>query len=375
MSLAYVMGRFWSTIFPLARAQLRAWERAACAIPDPELREHALATLRSEGLSAMGAALVATTAARYDPALVRLLVALQIAWDYIDTLSEQPSADPVANGVQLHRALIDAVAPEAEPADYYRFNRARDDGGYLAALVAHCRAACTELPAHGAVSAAAVRELRRAEVQYVNNLPEAERAPTFRRWAERQDSIDGDAGWIELAAAASSSLGVLAMLASAADPATTEADVERIWGAYMPWIDALTALLDSFVDHAGDVAGGLMNWIEQYPSPAVAALRIQQVTLRAMLAARRLPRPERHVVIVAGMAAMHLSQASAREPGAQPAAAAVLRATGTPVTQLLLILLRAWRLARRAPAGAAARDDQPAPRPTGQLTPVPPSPQ
>jgi tetraprenyl-beta-curcumene synthase len=344
--LALMMGRFAVRVVPLARAQLRHWERAAQRIPDARLREHALSTLRGESFSALGAALVAVTARRHDRALVRLLVALQVAWDYIDTVSEQPASDPIANGTQLHRALLDAVSIGPPSADYYRCSDAHEDGGYLAALVARCREAAARLPAFELVRPSVAEALRTAEVQYCNHAPAAERAPALRRWAARERG-SARIGWIEAAAAASSSLGVLAVLALAADPRTTASGVARVRAAYVPWADALTALLDSLVDHEDDRMRGVMNWVACFPSRAVATARLQSVTAHAVGAMRQLPRGERHLAIVVGMIAMHLSRGSAWVTETAPTSRAVLRATGTAMAPLLLLLLRGWRGVRR----------------------------
>src|SRR6185312_13117751 len=113
---------FWLVVFPRARGELRAWRRVAEQIADPELRAQAIATLDSERLSVAGAALFATTAPRLrgraGRGLVRALVAYQIACDYLDTLAEQPSANAIANGARLHRALADAVG-NGPLADHY----------------------------------------------------------------------------------------------------------------------------------------------------------------------------------------------------------------------------------------------------------------
>lgn len=351
-SVAYVMSAFASRAFPLVRAELHAWKLRAAAIPDPVLRGHALDTLQGERFSAMGAALVATTADARSPHLVRLLVALQVAWDYIDTLAEQPCADPVANGVRLHGALLDALSADPPRGDYYRLNPQRDDGGYLAALVDACRSACAALPAWRHVAPTVHEEMKTAEIQYLNHGPGADREDRLRAWARTHAAED--ASWIELAAAASSSLGVLALLASAADPATTEAHVEALRSAYVPWVDALTALLDSLVDRPHDAAAGLLNWVSHYPSDAFAADRLAQIAARAVDRVRLLPRGERHVVIVVGMIAMHMSQQSAWLPGARPATRAVLHATDTPAMSAMLLLLRSWRRARRTQARCRA---------------------
>jgi tetraprenyl-beta-curcumene synthase len=346
-ALALVMARFWLVVLPLARTQLRGWQRLAIGIPDPALRAQALATLESERLSAAGAALfAATTPRRRDPGLVRALVAYQVICDYLDTLAEQPNEDPIRNGAQLHRALADAVA-DGPLANHYDRHAVRNDGGYLAALVAACRESCAKLPAYAPVRAAAMREASRNEVQGINHAPTALREPALREWADAARTHDAagtdDADWFELAAAGSSSLAVLALIAAAADPATTTDTAEQVRRAYFPWIEALSTLLDSVADRERDLQTGELNFVSQYPTQAAAVARLREVTMRAIAGARGLPRGERHIVLVAGMIAMHVSEAGAWLPWAQPATRAVLRATRTPAMPLLLVLLRGWR--------------------------------
>ena len=81
--------------------------------------------------------------------------------------------------------------------------------------------------------------------------------------------------------------------------------------------------------------------------------RLRELTARAIGGARGLPRGERHVVLVAGMIAMHLSEPGAWLPSSQPATRAVLRAADTAAMPLLLLLLRAWRGARQSAAADA----------------------
>jgi tetraprenyl-beta-curcumene synthase len=382
-ALVVVMARFWLVVFPLVHSELRAWRRRASAIPNPVLRTQALGTLERERLSAAGAALFAATtrwqrrAARR--ALVRALVAYQLMCDYLDTLAERPSRDPIRNGAQLHRALADAVA-SGPLADYYRNHELRDDGGYLAALVIACREGCATLPAYASVRTAALREAARNEVQGINHAPVGIREPSLRAWAAAARAGDataiGDASWFELAAAGSSSLAVLALIAAAADPATTADTAERARRVYFPWIEALSTLLDSVADRERDRRTGELNFVSQYPTQAAAVARLRDVTGRALAGARSLPRGERHVVLVVGMVALHVSEPGAWLPSARPVTHAVLRATGTMLMRPLFLLLRAWRSIRAARAvysdGGAA---DVTPTPMGQLTPVPPSPQ
>lgn len=84
------------------------------------------------------------------------------------------------------------------------------------------------------------------------------------------------------------------------------------------------------------------------------------------------------------MVAMHVSEAGAWAPWSAPVTRAVLAATDTAAMAPLLLLLRTWRRLRgeraapapaAVPAAVAPAPAQAAVRPTGQLTPVPPSPQ
>lgn len=357
-AFAGVMARFWLVVFPLVRTQLRGWQDLAAAIPDAQLRAQALATLDSERLSAAGAALFATTTPRLrDPELVRALVAYQVICDYLDTLAEQASDDPIGNGAQLHRALADAVA-DRPLADHYRLHRVQDDGGYLAALIDACRDGCATLPAYEQVRAATLLEAGRNEVQGINHAPPGVREAALQAWAAaaQPDPAAGDALWFELAAAGSSSLAVLALIAAAADPATGERTAEVVRRTYFPWIEALSTLLDSLADRDRDARTGELNFIGHYPSQAAAIARLQEVTARAVSGARELPSGERHAVLVVGMIAMHVSEATAWLPWAQPVTRAVLGATDSAVTPLLLLLLRAWRWTRRRPSGAAVEE-------------------
>jgi tetraprenyl-beta-curcumene synthase len=340
-----MMVRYWLTIHPLMRADLEDWRARATAIPDATLRADALATLAGERLNTAGAALFASFTGNADPALLRALIAFQVTWDYVDTLSERPADDPIANGAQLHAALVDALTPGGERADYYRLHAHDDDGGYLAALVDACRDGCATLPRYAAVGETARSEASRAAVQGINHSPADGREPAMRRWAAEQAHAS-DVHWFELAAAASSSLAIHALLAAAADRTTTPSAAQQISAAYFPWVCALSTLLDSLVDEADDAGSGEISFIGHYRSRADALGRLRTISERAFAEARRLPSGEQHAVIIAGMVAMYLSKASAWTAAARPLTIAVLRASSLTVLPLL-VLMRSWRSIRR----------------------------
>jgi tetraprenyl-beta-curcumene synthase len=114
--------RYWSTVHPRVRRQLRCWQGRARLIPAPTLRALALSKLEGERFNTEVAATLATLAPPHRrPRAIEAIVALQVMYDYLDGLSEQPAPDPLDSSRNLFAAFGDALAlvPSA-PADYYR---------------------------------------------------------------------------------------------------------------------------------------------------------------------------------------------------------------------------------------------------------------
>jgi tetraprenyl-beta-curcumene synthase len=274
-------------------------------------------------------------------------VAYQVLLDYLDTVSERPAADPLANGRQLHLALSDALDPHRQTSDYYRHHPGRTDGGYVRALVQTCREACLSLPAYGSVRSLAIRAGAGFAVQGLNHDPDRlRRDASLERWAQGAFPPTSVVSWWELTAASSSTLGIHALFALAAEPSCTRAEAERIAAAYMPWICAASTMLDSYVDQAEDAATGAHNYLAHYPSALIAERRTRELVRRSLAEARRLRNGSRHALIAAGMVAMYLSAEGARAPGKRRSTWAFVHAGGV-LTMLLLPVLRIWRFAYR----------------------------
>src|SRR5690606_37872420 len=127
--------RYWTAVAPRVKEELGRWLALAEAIPDPTLRAFAVGKLRRESANTEAVATLCTLAPPGSrAATVDAVVALQVLYDYLDEVGEQRVADPVRNGHQLFRSFLAAFGCEDGPVDYYRFNRQRDDGGYVQAL-------------------------------------------------------------------------------------------------------------------------------------------------------------------------------------------------------------------------------------------------
>jgi tetraprenyl-beta-curcumene synthase len=323
----------------------------ALRIPDPALRRFALEALDHKRGNLEGAAAFAAFVPRASrPAVVKALVACQTICDYLDLLSEQPSPDPVANGYRLHEALIVATVSGEPHRDYYAYHPHGDDGGYLMALVGAARTALQELPSSASICESMGRASERiALYQSFNHGDAFGSYEPFERWAKKASGEHGELHPWETAAAAGSTLTVLALIASAADPTLCDSSVREIEDAYFPWIGSLHSLLDSLVDHEDDLAAEGRALVGYYSSPLDAATRMRVIASEALNRAEALPDGKYHVLIMAAMASFYICELHrSSSPHAQLVAPSVLDAFDGLATPAMAVL-RARRVLRRTP--------------------------
>ncbi|HXB63373.1 MAG TPA: DUF2600 family protein [Solirubrobacteraceae bacterium] len=335
---------YWLDVFPVVRRELRRLRVEASRIPDPTLRRLALEAQAIKWSSLEGAAAFAAfvTPARRS-ALARLLVGYQAAFDYADTLMEQPIEAPAANARQLHAALTAILEPGLPHPDYYRHHATSNDGGYLTRLVDGCRAVVAELPAYPALAAKAIESAQRGvEYQCRISLSTEQDYPALSRWAEHA-TPHRSLRWWETWGSCGSSLDTLALLAAAADPATGTTQAAAIDDLYWPWAGAVHALLDALIDHADDTANNRPNLIDLYASPHQTAERMAFLTIESVHRAAHAG--SAHILILAGMVSVYLSDREAWVPASRPAAESILDALVDLASPTMLVL-RARRLTR-----------------------------
>jgi tetraprenyl-beta-curcumene synthase len=327
--------------------EIRRWRIAAEQIPDPHIRADALDVLTRKRGNTDGAALFWTLTKRRDTELLRLLVAHELIWDFLDNVSERGAHAGQQNGRQLHLAVVESLDPVRPLSDYYRYHPWHDDGGYLRALVKACRIGVERLPSYRIVRSTAIREARRASVQSINHESEpARRDRELRAWAQREYPGQHPVSWFELTAAASASLVIHALLALAAMPDTSERDVADTYAAYFPWVSLAVVMLDSYADQPDDAVRGSHSYFAHYASSELAVERLHESVVRSVHGVLELPSGERHAVIVACMIAMYLSKDTARSLELR-ATTRDLALAGGSLTRLLLPVLRVWRIRYR----------------------------
>jgi tetraprenyl-beta-curcumene synthase len=325
--------------------EVRVWKARAAEIPDPLLRDEALSALNRKRGHTDGAALLWTIPGGRDLNLLRVLVAYELIWDFLDGVNERAAAAGQSNGRQLHLALVDALDPTRSISDYYKYHPCKDDGGYLLALVEICRESCLKLPSYWAIRPLLVREALRAQVLAINHDLDAERRDAdLQEWAEAEFPDVPAAAWFELSGAASASLTVHALLALGSQAGRDAASAAGICTAYFLWISTATTMLDSYVDQVEDVANGDHSYVSHYSTPQLAATRIGELIEGSLRAARALHNGERHALIPACMVAMYLSKDSAHTAALSATTKSFISAGGS-LTRLLFPILRLWRIA------------------------------
>lgn len=350
MSTALVLAnaRYWITVAPLVRTQLKRWTRRAEDIPDPTLRQVALANLREEGFNAQATATLATLAPRsYRKPAVEAIVGLQVIYDYLDSLVERPLADPLGDRHQLYRAFMDAVLLDREPlGEYYPPAHPTADGGYLRKLVSVVRGALARLPSQAKVAEVSAHAAARCtEAQVRAHATPLLGNTQLERWA-RDSALDTGVPWREfLAGSVTSGLALHALTVAAADPSTSSAQAMAVDEVYLS-VCAVSTLLDGLVDYEQDLLSSQPGYARYYEDRDGLAQGLNSVIRRAVDGARAGPHEAHHLVTLVGVAAYYASAPTADSEFARPVMRQVCSEL-EPLIAPILAVMRSWRTAKR----------------------------
>lgn len=387
-----VYPRLLTRLYPLVRRELDGWAQVARDIPDPGLRLQALASIEKKRFHCVGGAVLALGDRARLPGLVRAIVAIQTISDYLDNLCDRAPAaakwyagsaggaavEGYAALMRLHEAVMCAVDPDRPAPRYYdlylpyRQPQApgrSPDGGYLGKLVAASREVLKSLPGYcngPAKSTASRLACLYSELQSIKHLPPHVRDAWMERWfqtrykqAPSQEAagflaqpcpeldpakwLGRDLEWWEFGAATGSTLAIFALIcgggySSPPAPAPARPDHTRVASAYFPAICGLHILLDYYIDQDEDLAGGDLNFVFHYSSPAEAAGALTGFARWAIASANACGENAwLHRAVVRGLLAMYLSDPkvdAAPNPDVDLTVQSLLDAAGGPAAFL-----------------------------------------
>jgi tetraprenyl-beta-curcumene synthase len=333
-------GVYWVWVFPRLRGELKRWSAGARQIPDREMRALALQALRKRANIEGAAAFASFAPAKCRPRAVCAMACFQVAYNYLDLLTEQPSAVAVSKAGHLHSLLSVALTPGSRWPDLQPH---LDHDRYLVTMVDGCRCALSALPSYTlAAREAALRAAQRVTRFQAFNCGEHQGdSGGLERWSATQTPAGSGLKWWETAGSAGSSLSVYAMLAAATQLSRT-VDLDELDRLYFPWVGALHSMLDQLVDLEEDACTCQRNFVHCYSDGAEAAQRIGWLAHQAVDRAKLLkPGAEarRHGLIVAAMAAMYLAAPESCADRAIDARQAVVRELG-PLGRLAMVVFK-----------------------------------
>ena len=328
--------RFLTGVLPQVAWELRQWNKQLDGCYDWLLLKQASASLRRKRFHSQGGSFFALYNPSCTKRMVSLIVALQTISDYLDNLCDRGGIYNEAAFRHLHQAMLDALSTGVNKSrDYYRFYPARNDGGYLKALVEECRGSISTLPSYGAVRPEVIRLASLYnDLQVYKHLDPQVRPCRLKRWfRQKATAACPPIYWWEFAAACGSTLAIFALLAAATSPGTSMDEACLISRAYFPWVCGLHILLDYWIDQDEDIKEGDFNFAACYPSRELALQRLRLFLQKALEEVSHLPHPHFHRTIVKGLLAVYLSDPKVASLGFQQASRALLDAAG-PETKL-----------------------------------------
>lgn len=293
---------------PRVRRHLDYWKGRAAAIPDPELRKQALASIETKAFHCEGGSLYALLAGDYREDAIRFIVAYQTISDYLDNLCDRSTSLDPEDFSALHQSMLHALTPGAQIVNYYRLRSEQDDGGYLADLVRTCQDVLSTVARYDVI-ASYLHELEGyyAELQVHKHVRLEERVPRLQAWFDRYKDGLPEMGWYEFSACAGSTLGIFCLASLAFDPSLSAEDARMVRQAYFPWVQGLHILLDYFVDQEEDRLGGDLNFCSFYENADVTVQRLVRVFKEADRAVTLLPNKAFHRMVCHGLLAIYLA--------------------------------------------------------------------
>lgn len=341
VSNSVLIFQFVKNVFPRVKRHLKAWEERARCAPDQALSEQALESIHTKTFHCQGGSIYALYPGVITEDVVEFIVAYQTISDYLDNLVDALDVHDEKAFAQLHRAMTEALDPEAELTDYYAYYPYREDGGYLNMLVKTCQAKVRDLPSYYQV-----REdmhwlaERYSFLQITKHLALSEREGKMLSWIRRDlPSYPGLSEW-EFAAATGSTLGIFCLFAAASNPTLQEEEVHKIRQAYFPWIEGLHILLDYFIDLQEDRETSQLNFVEYYPSKEVRRERLRFFVEKSLQHARQLRYPHFHEAVIKGLLAMYLSDEKSQQEELVETTKNLVKAGGTKTYILYWLCLQ-----------------------------------
>ncbi|WP_238192178.1 tetraprenyl-beta-curcumene synthase family protein [Paenibacillus sp. L3-i20] len=337
-----LMHRVYKYVLPEVEKELSKLRKIADRIPDPELRTQALNSMSDKKFHCQGGGVYAAANLEYLHVLIPLIVALQTISDYLDNLCDRSTSLDPEDFRLLHQSMLDAVNPDAEIKDYYKYRDEKNDGGYLHHLVKTCQINVAQLPSYRNVQIH-VTELVAlyGDLQVYKHIHKDLRESQLLSWWERHQNNYPELQWNEFAAATGSTLGMFMLFLAASEEELSLKDAESIRHIYFPHVCGLHILLDYLIDQEEDQVGGDLNFCNYYDNQSLLVERIGTIVNRAREDVKHLPGSKFHRLIIEGLLALYLSDPKVRHQSDVRKVSKQLM-KNSPLTRLFFLVNSMW---------------------------------
>jgi tetraprenyl-beta-curcumene synthase len=304
-----LMAAIYKKVLPSIHRQLTYWKQKAEAIPNPELRKQALASITSKQFHCEGGGIYALLVNKEKvDKVITFIVAYQTISDYLDNLCDRSVSLDHENFRCLHQAMVDAVSGKITQTNYYAHQVDQDDGGYLEDLVKSCQAALRDLPSYEGYQANVLTLCQLyCDLQVYKHIDKDKREEALGKWWSTHQSTFSQLEWYEFAAATGSTLGIFYYVALSSHVYHSEKLHQQVFEVYFPYVQGLHILLDYFIDQNEDRQGGDLNFCFYYPSEEDKLRRLEWFYKRAQDAVEALPQSHFHQMMVDGLLGIYLA--------------------------------------------------------------------
>ncbi|UOQ46093.1 tetraprenyl-beta-curcumene synthase family protein [Halobacillus salinarum] len=303
-----MMVNVYRFIFPSVHQELDYWIKKAQAIPNQELKNQALASIRDKTFHCEGGAIYALLANTNWREAIRFIVAYQTISDYLDNLCDRSTSMDPKDFRMLHQSMTDALTPGNELKDYYHYRTDKEDGGYLHALVRTCQQVLAGSPdyRYALMHTNKLGGLYN-DLQVHKHVIEEERIPRLKGWFESHQPDWPHLEWYEFSACTGSTLGIFCLVSYTLGGKMNDELAGQVEKSYFPFMQGLHILLDYYIDQQEDKEEGDLNFCFYYEHQEQMINRFKYFVEQTNVEVSKLPDPKFHQMIHKGLVGLYLA--------------------------------------------------------------------
>ncbi|MBM7554764.1 tetraprenyl-beta-curcumene synthase family protein [Thalassobacillus pellis] len=303
-----LMVNVYRKIFPQVHKELAYWINKAEAIPDPELRKQAMASIDAKTFHCEGGSIYALLAGAEWKEAIRFIVAYQTISDYLDNLCDRSTSMDPEDFRMLHHSMTDALTPGNPLREYYRLRKEQDDGGYLHALVSTCQQVLMNAQGYEKASSDVQKlGLLYNDLQVHKHVVEEERVPRLQTWFNEHREELPELKWYEFSACTGSTLGIFCLVSYTLGGRMTKGLANQVSESYFPFMQGLHILLDYYIDQEEDKEEGDLNFCSYYTHYNEMKRRFVYFVEETNRRIKKLPDAHFHEMIHEGLVGMYLA--------------------------------------------------------------------